>query len=90
MALQGPCLAHCYRCTPPTVVLASLALAYALASVGYLALTRNLGTPFRDSLTTAQLEILRRAKIDRRRAFETSLMFSLVMIAVWKPFSSSR
>jgi len=86
--LRGPCLPHCYRCSPATTLLASLALVYALASVGYLVLTRSLGTPFHESLHPTQLEILAEAKAKRLHAFEMAAMASVVAVAAWQPFQS--
>lgn len=88
--MQGPCLPHCYRCSPTTTLLASLALAYALSSAGYLALTRSAGTPFHDSLTPEQLAILAGAKAKRRHAFETALLASIVAVAAWRPFEAQQ
>lgn len=83
---SGPCLPHCYRCSPATRVFASAALVYALSSVGYLVLTRHMGTPFYDSLTPAQLDILAEAKAKRRHAFEMAFMASIAAVAAWQPF----
>lgn len=87
---SGPCLPHCYRCSPATRLLASAALVYALASVGYLVLTRSMGTPFHDSLLPAQLDILAEAKAKRRHAFEMALMTAVVAVAAWRPFVTHR
>ena len=43
-------------CKIPTL-LAMLAAVYILASMYYMVMTRNIGTPFRDSLDEKQLEI---------------------------------
>ena len=86
MTCDGPCLKHC-SCSPLTTLLASLALAYSLSTVGYIALTYAYGTPFRDSLTMTQLEILADSKAKRKRAFMLSVVGSLVLIAVWRPFN---
>lgn len=87
---SGPCLPHCYRCSPATRLFASAALVYALASVGYLALTRSMGTPFHDSLTPPQLAILAEAKAKRWHAFEMAFMASVVAVAAWQPFDAHR
>ena len=83
---SGPCLPHCYRCSPATRLFASAAIVYALSSVGYLVLTRCMGTPFYDSLTPAQLGILAEAKAKRSHAFVMAFMASIVAVAAWQPF----
>ena len=83
---QGPCLPHCYRCSPSAVFLAYLSLVYLGACVGYLATTRSLGTPFRDSLTDEQLEIKRASARTRKQVFVRSAAATAALVAVWSPF----
>ena len=63
-------------------------MVYALACVGYLVLTRPLGTPFQDSLTEEQRQIKREAARVRGRAFAQSLVGALVLVSLWRPLDS--
>ena len=86
MAWQGPCLPHCWSCPLHVVVLGYAAFAYALACVGYLALTRDAGTPFFDSLTEEQRAIKRASAAVRYRAFKHAGLASVALLAAWRPF----
>jgi hypothetical protein len=79
---------HCY-CSPQTYVLAHLCLGYAIACVIYLLLTKSLGTPFKDSLTEAQMRIKRHSVRKRGYAFLMSSILSAALLAWWKPLSDS-
>jgi uncharacterized membrane protein YbjE (DUF340 family) len=65
---SGPCLPHCY-CSPTVKITSQLAIAYVVASIIYLAATRNIGTPFKDSLTQEQLIKKRTSSHTRGRIF---------------------
>jgi hypothetical protein len=80
---QGPCLAHCY-CSPRTLLFARIAIGYTIACILYLIFTRNLGTPFADSLTDEQQVIKRSSSMSRATVFLTSVVMS-ILVAVWKP-----
>lgn len=81
---QGPCLAHCY-CSPRTLLFARVAIGYTVACLLYLLLTRNIGTPFADSLTDEQQAIKRSSSMTRANMFLTSVIMSTVLVLVWKP-----
>ena len=81
---QGPCLAHCY-CSPRTLMFARVAIGYTVACLLYLLLTRNIGTPFADSLTEEQQAIKRSSSMTRANVFLTSVIMSTVLVLVWKP-----
>ena len=83
--MQGPCLAHCYRCDARVAALAYAALAYALACAGYVALTRRAGTPFRDSLTGEQRAVLAASERVRRAAFVRAGAASVLLLWLWQP-----
>ena len=83
----GPCLPHCYVTAPATVFFARLAFVYIIASVGYLVLTRKIGTPFYDSLTEEQRAIKRESVKVREKAFYTAALIGIIMIVLWRPFS---
>ena len=83
---SGPCLPHCYRCSPLVMMLAYVAIAYAMTCVGYLLLSRTVGTPFFDSLTEEQRAIKRLSAAVRYRAFRDAGIASVVLLTLWKPF----
>lgn len=90
MACVGPCLPHCFRCPPAVALAAYAALAHALACVGYLLLTRDYGTPFLDSLSCAQRDLLRAAKAKRRDAYVAALLCALALLAATRPLTRTR
>ena len=81
---RGPCLAHCY-CSPRTLMFARVAIGYTVACLLYLLFTRNIGTPFADSLTEEQQAIKRSSSMTRANVFLTSAIMSTVLVLVWKP-----
>lgn len=79
------CVGLCWQCPTSTVVLANAALVYTIACVGYLILTRSLGTPFKDSLSADQRSILAHATEARTRAFYTSGFAAALIVGVtWR------
>lgn len=86
MECKGPCLPHCYRCSPCALVLAHLSLVYLGACIGYLARTRSMGTPFMDSLTDEQRSIKKQSALARRDAFVQSAVVTMVLLYIWSPF----
>lgn len=81
---QGPCLAHCY-CSPRTLLFARIAIGYTVACLFYLLFTRNIGTPFADSLTKEQQVIKRSSSMARANVFLTSVIMSMILVLVWRP-----
>lgn len=81
---QGPCLAHCY-CSPRTLLFARVAIGYTVACLLYLLLTRNIGTPFADSLTDEQRVIKRASSMARANVFLASVIMSTGLVVVWRP-----
>lgn len=65
-------------------------LVYVLASCGYLVLTRNFGTPLRDSYDERQLLLKQESAGRRRTAFYHSLLLSFLIVLWWRPFHASR
>lgn len=82
---QGPCLPHCFTCSPVVAALAYAALAYLGACVGYLVLTRHMGTPFLNSLSDCQRTIKARSAARRARAFQIALVLTVAALAVTRP-----
>ena len=68
------------------VYLAYAMATYTLASLLYLMLTRNIGTPLRDSYTNEQLQIKHESAYIRSKIFYTSLGISMVILLLIKPF----
>ena len=73
-------------CKIPTL-LAMLAAIYILASVYYMIMTHNIGTPFRDSLDEKQLEIKNAAVKKRGGIFYTGFMIAVLVVLVIDPFT---
>ena len=73
-------------CKIPTL-LAMLAAVYILASMYYMFMTRNIGTPFRDSLDEKQLEIKYAAVKKRGGIFYTGVMIAVLVVLVVDPFT---
>jgi len=64
---------------------ARVAIGYTVACLLYLLFTRNIGTPFADSLTDEQQAIKRSSSMTRANVFLTSVIMSTVLVLVWKP-----
>lgn len=76
----GACLSHCDRTA--TQLLAAAAVVYASASVLYLLFVAlcDVGTPFKDSLSNEQRNILASSKRVRGKIFLTSVAVSAVFV----------
>ena len=83
---QGPCLKHCYTCSPMVRILATVALVYVVASVYYILATRHIGTPFYDSLTEEQREIKKQSAAKRGGIFRMGLLFGGIGVMFMSPF----
>ena len=62
-------------------------LAYTFASMYYMINTRNIGTPFKDSLNQEQLIIRKRSANIRRNIFRNGMLIAIVGIFILKPFA---
>lgn len=87
MVTQGPCLAHCYRCSPATAWAARAAVVYALACAIYILITNGYGTPLSDSFTPAQRDIRRVSAHKRAHAFWMAVVIASAVVAIWRPVS---
>ena len=67
-------------------LLAHLLVIYALSNVFYLLFTRNIGTPFADSLTEQQKQIKADSGRQRRQVFLVSLVVSSFLVYWFRPF----
>lgn len=61
---------------------------YCLACIYYIVMTRNIGTPFRDSLNENQLKIKMESASIRRSIFYQGVAVGLVSMIVLRPFKS--
>lgn len=83
---QGPCLPHCYKCSPVTMIFAHISMVYIIASIVYILSTRCIGTPFKDSLTEEQKLIKQHSASKRSMIFTIGLLVGFVSIGFIKPF----
>lgn len=70
--------------------LAYLALLYIFASIYYLIVTRNFGTPFRNAVNRyPELIKIKYASVSKRKnAFYKGIIIGLCVLAISQPFSS--
>ena len=73
------------NCKVP-VVLAYMMLIYVISSFYYICRTKNIGTPFNDSLTPIQRKIKEMSANIRRRIFQEGLILGIVIILILRPF----
>tara|TARA_S200000501_G_C20266838_1_gene501095 strand:+ start:104 stop:340 length:237 start_codon:yes stop_codon:yes gene_type:complete len=66
--------------------LAYAMLIYVIGSIYYLVMTRNIGTPFKDSLTKKQLEIKSKAVQQRKTIFYIGCGIALLLVIIFRPF----
>lgn len=95
---QGPCLPYCshhprFQCSRATAILAYAALWYLAISAIYLVVTQadgcfGIGTPFKDSLSDEQRDILAESKRTRRRVFCAAAVASALVLLLWRPLHS--
>ena len=69
-----------------SIYLAYGMLVYVFASIFYLILTFNLGTPFKDSLTPQQLIIKQKSANQRRNIFYGGISLGIFIIYLTQPF----
>lgn len=75
------------NCRVP-IFLAYLASIYIFSSIFYLVATRNLGTPFNDSLDDKQKIIKAKAVKQRKFIFYKGMLLSFVLLIVFPPFKN--
>lgn len=69
-----------------SIYLAYGMLVYVFASIFYLILTFNLGTPFKDSLTPQQIIIKRKSANQRRNIFYGGITLGIIILYITQPF----
>ena len=67
--------------------LAYAMLVYTIASFYYMIMTRNIGTPFKDSLTEKQRKIKRESAKQRKTIFYQGIGASIVLMVLTQPFN---
>ena len=70
--------------------LAYAMLIYCISSIYYLLRTRQIGTPFHDSLSLEQLQIKAKSANTRRNIFLQGLAVGLLVIVVLRPFKNCK
>ncbi len=73
-------------CVIPVYLAYAMAI-YCIASFFYLVMTRDIGTPFKDSLTEKQMIIKRNAVKQRKAIFYQGLALGLVLMVLTQPFN---
>ena len=73
-------------CSPLTAWCARASFVYVVACLVYIALTRHMGTPFRDSLSEEQLEIKKCSAARRKRMFGAGIAAGVTLVALVDPF----
>ena len=69
------------------IYLAYAMTAYVMASIFYLLKTKNIGTPFLDSLTPKQVEIKKKASYERKKIFCTGILVSCIILFFYRPYN---
>ncbi len=62
-------------------------LIYIFASAYYIIQTRNIGTPFNDSLTKEQRLIKEKSSSIRRKVFYNGIIIGMALIVIFRPFA---
>lgn len=73
------------NCKVP-IYLAYIMTGYAVASILYLMLTRDIGTPLKDSYSKEQLEIKKKSAKTRKDIFMKSSIIAAGILYLMKPF----
>lgn len=70
-----------------TLLLANLMAIYIIASIYYIIVTRNIGTPFKDSLSLEQIEIQKKSAQKRKSVFFHGAILGFVIMIIHYYFS---
>lgn len=65
-------------------------LIYIFASAYYIIQTRNIGTPFYDSLTKEQRSIKEQSASIRRKIFYNGIIIGIALIVIFRPFAECK
>ncbi len=69
-----------------SIYLAYAMAVYTIASIYYIIMTRNIGTPFKDSLTLEQREIKRYSANIRKTVFLQGCGLAIILCIIGRPF----
>lgn len=69
-----------------SIYLAYAMTIYTIASLYYIVRTRNIGTPFSDSLTPKQREIKKESAATRKSIFYQGIGVSILLMVLFRPF----
>jgi len=67
--------------------LAYAMIIYIVASLYYFIQTRNIGTPFRNSLTHKQIKIKEMSTLTRKNIFIQGIILAISIVLLFTPFS---
>lgn len=87
--IQGPCLPHCYKCTPAIMILSHISIVYVIACIVYMVFSKHLGTPFKDSLTEEQKRVKAQSSHIRSQIFLLGLVAGFLVVFKMKPYESA-
>ena len=68
------------NCPTKTIIFSYISIVHLVACVVYLVATINLGTPFKDSLTTEQLEIKKESSTKRLRIYNVGVIIGILTV----------
>ena len=74
------------KCSDVVVMMAHLSFVYVIASIVYLVFTSSLGTPFKDSLTPAQIAIKKEESKKRGCIFLCGICVAIMIVIIIRPF----
>ena len=86
--IQGPCLPHCYKCSPAIMILSHISIVYVIACIVYMIFSKHLGTPFKDSLTREQKRLKEQSSHIRGQLFLLGLVAGFLIVFKMKPYKS--
>lgn len=71
-----------------SILFSYAALIYLFASIIYMIITRNYGTPFKTAVKQyPELQNIKQKSVDKRKkAFYTGILIACVILLCWRPF----
>lgn len=74
-------------CKMPVFLAYGMAV-YCLATIYYVFQTRNIGTPFKDTLTKRQLQIKKESSEVRKTIFYQGIFGAVILLFIFRPFKT--
>ena len=71
-----------------SIYLAYLMIIYIFGSIYYIIMTRNIGTPFKDSLLNYQKIIKKKSSNIRKKIFIKGIIIAIILCIIFKPFNA--